>query len=382
MTDTLIAPEDTQTGTTASGRIVLGPNQYGKAEVRLVKITRDNPRHEIEDLNVTSQLRGDFAAMHLEGDNGHCVATDTQKNTVYAFAREGARSPEVFLLRLSDHFIGSFDWIGGGRWSAESYAWNRIEVDGEGHDHSFVRSNQEVRIYPVVGDGEKRQGLEGPHRAQEHRVRVRGLPEGPLHDTSRDDGPHRRLRPTSRPGGASPRRSRRRLQRRVRRRQAHPARSVASRYSAALQATLFDMGARCSRHTPRSPRSGCRCPTSTTSSSTSRPSTSTTRTRCSSPPTAPTGSSRHRSPATVRHPPRTSGRPSPRSAHIPRQTRKLAVPQSHRPLSVSTSALDSGATRRCSTELDLGVHVDDPPGAADIDVTVGGVVAGQSADSV
>ncbi|MGO1922130.1 MAG: factor-independent urate hydroxylase, partial [Microbacterium sp.] len=41
MTDTLIAPEDTQTGTTASGRIVLGPNQYGKAEVRLVKITRD-----------------------------------------------------------------------------------------------------------------------------------------------------------------------------------------------------------------------------------------------------------------------------------------------------------------------------------------------------
>lgn len=161
MTDTLIAPEDTQTGTTASGRIVLGPNQYGKAEVRLVKITRDNPRHEIEDLNVTSQLRGDFAAMHLEGDNGHCVATDTQKNTVYAFAREGVGSPEAFLLRLSDHFIGSFDWIGGGRWSAESYAWNRIEVDGEGHDHSFVRSNQEVRTALVVGDGEKRHIVSG-----------------------------------------------------------------------------------------------------------------------------------------------------------------------------------------------------------------------------
>ena len=49
----------------------------------------------IEDLNVTTQLRGDFEACHTEGDNSHVVATDTQKNTVYAFAREhGVGSPE------------------------------------------------------------------------------------------------------------------------------------------------------------------------------------------------------------------------------------------------------------------------------------------------
>ena len=66
----------------------LGANQYGKAEVRIVKVTRTTPVHEIEDLNVTSQLRGDFDAAHLTGDNAHVVATDTQKNTVYAFARE------------------------------------------------------------------------------------------------------------------------------------------------------------------------------------------------------------------------------------------------------------------------------------------------------
>lgn len=166
MSDTLIAPEDTasentQTGITASSRIVLGPNQYGKAEVRVVKITRDSPRHEIEDLNVTSQLRGDFEAVHLDGDNGHCVATDTQKNTVFAFARDGIGSPEDFLLRLSDHFIGSFDWVEGGRWAAESYAWNRIDVDGQGHDHSFVRSNQEVRTALVVGDGDTRHVVSG-----------------------------------------------------------------------------------------------------------------------------------------------------------------------------------------------------------------------------
>ncbi|WKZ91649.1 hypothetical protein P0E69_15810 [Chimaeribacter arupi] len=59
--------------------IILGVNQYGKAEVRVVKVTRDSARHEIDDLNVTSQLRGDFRAVHEEGDNAHCLPTDTQK---------------------------------------------------------------------------------------------------------------------------------------------------------------------------------------------------------------------------------------------------------------------------------------------------------------
>ena len=98
-----------------SKSIVLGQNQYGKAEVRLVKVTRDTERHEIDDLNVTSQLRGDFDAAHTDGDNAHVVATDTQKNTVYAFARDGVGSPETFLLRLADHFTAEFEWITGGR---------------------------------------------------------------------------------------------------------------------------------------------------------------------------------------------------------------------------------------------------------------------------
>ncbi|MFP5312390.1 MAG: urate oxidase, partial [Actinomycetes bacterium] len=35
-----------------SSNIILGSNQFGKAEVRVVKITRDSDRHQIEDLNV------------------------------------------------------------------------------------------------------------------------------------------------------------------------------------------------------------------------------------------------------------------------------------------------------------------------------------------
>ena len=112
-----------------------GPDRQGHA--------RHTPRHEIEDLNVTSQLRGDFSATHLTGDNALVVATDTQKNTVYGLAREhGIGSPEDFLLLLGRHFTGSFDWVTGGRWAAEPYTW---DADRTAHDHAFVRNGQETR---------------------------------------------------------------------------------------------------------------------------------------------------------------------------------------------------------------------------------------------
>lgn len=128
----------------------LTANQYGKAENHLVRITRDTDRHEIEDLSITSQLRGDFDAAHYEGDNSHVVATDTQKNTIFSFARDGIGSPEAFLLRLAEHFTGEFDWVSGGRWAAEQFGWSRI---GD-HDHTFFRSSPETRTAVLVRDGD------------------------------------------------------------------------------------------------------------------------------------------------------------------------------------------------------------------------------------
>ena len=150
----------TATEQAPTARIVLGANQYGKAEVRLVKVTRDTARHAIEDLSVTSQLHGDFTAAHTEGDNSHVVATDTQKNTIYAFGRDGVGSPEQFLLRLADHFTGGFDWVTGGRWAAEQYAWNRIDD----HDHAFAKDKSEVRTAVLLAEGGDRSlvaGLQG-----------------------------------------------------------------------------------------------------------------------------------------------------------------------------------------------------------------------------
>ena len=130
--------------------VILTKNQYGKAENRVVRVNRDTDRHEIIDLNVTSQLRGDFTAAHLEGDNGHVVPTDTQKNTIFAFAREPIASPENLLLKLAEHFTSEFDWVTGGRWAAEEYGWSRIDD----HDHCFYRSAPEIRTAVLVRDGD------------------------------------------------------------------------------------------------------------------------------------------------------------------------------------------------------------------------------------
>jgi urate oxidase len=143
---------------TSKDTVVLGRNQYGKAENHVVRINRDTDRHKIRDLVVTSQLRGDLDAVHTRGDNSRCVPTDTQKNTVFAFAQQyGIDSPETLLLQLADHFTGEFEWITGGRWAAQEHAWNRI---GD-HDHCFVQHKDEVRTAVVVADGDRRTVISG-----------------------------------------------------------------------------------------------------------------------------------------------------------------------------------------------------------------------------
>ncbi|WP_158843209.1 factor-independent urate hydroxylase [Saccharothrix deserti] len=132
--------------------IVLGPNQYGKAENRLVTVTRNGAVHTIKDLTVSTSLRGDLADTHLTGDNAKVLATDTQKNTVYAFAKESPVGEiEDFALRLGRHFVSTQEAITGARVLIDEHSWERIE----GNDHSFVQGSNEKRTTAVTVEGER-----------------------------------------------------------------------------------------------------------------------------------------------------------------------------------------------------------------------------------
>jgi urate oxidase len=128
----------------------LGDNRYGKSRIRLVTVRRGPERHDVRDMTVAVALEGDFDAVHTRGDNAHVIATDTMKNTVYAFARDRLTgSPEAFALELARHFAG-YEVCGRAMIDIEEHPWARVATrDGEAPD-AFVRSGELTRLVSVA----------------------------------------------------------------------------------------------------------------------------------------------------------------------------------------------------------------------------------------
>ena len=123
---------------------VLGANQYGKAESRVVRIVRGADRHEIHDLNVSTSLRGDFDAAHVDGDQSAVLPTDTQKNTAFAYAKlHGVTSPEDYALALGRRLLEATPAAASAQVRVEQYAWDRLGR------HAFARRGGEVRTCVV-----------------------------------------------------------------------------------------------------------------------------------------------------------------------------------------------------------------------------------------
>ena len=128
-------------------------NRYGKASVRLVKVDRTPSQHVLHDLTVDVQLEGGFESVYVDGDNRTCLATDTMKNTVYAFAREHGVTPvPVFADRLAAHFAQQPP-VTRAMVTIAEHPWQRLEVDRTPHPHAFVQQGAEEWTTVVVRDG-------------------------------------------------------------------------------------------------------------------------------------------------------------------------------------------------------------------------------------
>ena len=137
---------------------VLGENRYGKAEIRLLRVDRDTERHVLHDLEVSVALSGDMEAVHLQGDNAAVLPTDTQKNTVYAFAREhGVGEIEDFGSRLARHFVDGTPSVRRARVHVEEHTWERL---GDA-PHSFVQSRRDLRTATATADEDGERMLSG-----------------------------------------------------------------------------------------------------------------------------------------------------------------------------------------------------------------------------
>ena len=173
--------------------IVLGPNQYGKAENRVVRIYRDTERHEIRDVNVSTSLRGDFTAAHYTGDQADVLPTDTQKQTAYAYAKEkGIAEIENYGLDLARHFVGRHragdrcpDRGRGVRLGAGQRPQPHLGQEGPGGT-AVRRHGRRQGRRPAHLD---RLGIQGPGAAEVDGLAVLGLSPGPLHRPAADHGP-------------------------------------------------------------------------------------------------------------------------------------------------------------------------------------------------
>jgi urate oxidase len=136
--------------------IVLGPNQYGKAETRVVRVYRDGGPHEIRDLNVSTLLRGAFGEAHTSGDQASVLPTDSQKNTCFAYAKEkGIGQIEDYALDLARHFVDDIGPVSEARVEVDEYPWERVSVAGQPHAHTFTRTSGEARTTAVTVAGAK-----------------------------------------------------------------------------------------------------------------------------------------------------------------------------------------------------------------------------------
>ncbi|MEX1177061.1 MAG: urate oxidase [Nitriliruptor sp.] len=134
------------------GAARMGPNRYGKSGIRLATVARDGDRHTFTDLEIEVRLAGDFATVHTDGDNAPVLPTDTMRGTCFALARDGIDTVAGYAGRLADRFLEASAatdrvWI-----RIFVYPWERVEVDGAPHDHTFRPATGGQRVLTLTQD--------------------------------------------------------------------------------------------------------------------------------------------------------------------------------------------------------------------------------------
>ena len=130
--------------------IELGANRYGKAAIRLVRVARGADGDRVRDLTVAGALEGAFEAAHTDGDNSMVIATDTMKNTAYAFALDHLDgSIEDYGRALAEHFLEE-PQVDVATVNIRAHQWSAIDVAGTPARDAFVRGGEGTRVATVT----------------------------------------------------------------------------------------------------------------------------------------------------------------------------------------------------------------------------------------
>lgn len=130
-------------------------NRYGKSRVRLMRLTRADGHHDLDEWTVQILLTGDFETAHTLGDNAQILPTDTMKNTVYFVARQSkADSIEQYAMELADYILDRNPQVSSVEVTVQAHLWKRLTVDGKPHPTAFMHGSDERQTARVT----RRQG--------------------------------------------------------------------------------------------------------------------------------------------------------------------------------------------------------------------------------
>jgi len=131
--------------------VKLAENNYGESRVRLLRVVRQEGRHDIKELTVDVRFEGDFQAAHTKGENKKILPADTMKNSVYVIARQyPVEAIEDFALHLIEHFLTYNEQVSRVRIEITENPWSRIPHGTKPHAFAFARANGQGERTAIV----------------------------------------------------------------------------------------------------------------------------------------------------------------------------------------------------------------------------------------
>jgi urate oxidase len=120
----------------AAGKLI--HHHHGKARIRVLKLVRNGTTHHLQDVEIAVMLAGDFEASFTHADNKLVVPTDNMKNTVQVLALDQLETQtELFAIAVGRHFLARYSQVREATVEVVENSWQRLEVDGQPHPHSF-----------------------------------------------------------------------------------------------------------------------------------------------------------------------------------------------------------------------------------------------------
>jgi len=135
--------------------IRLAENNYGSSQIHLLRVAKQQGRHDIREIRLSIRFEGDFEAAHIHGDNRKILPADTMKNTAYALARQHSiETLENFGLHLIEHFLTYNPQVTRVLIKASENIWARLPHGGKPHASAFARAGNEERACILNGTRE------------------------------------------------------------------------------------------------------------------------------------------------------------------------------------------------------------------------------------